>query len=60
MERSQPNFKNLLRFGVSADGWDLLVEINDDELVIIQGEMGDIEVIDITIFDLLGAKVERV
>jgi hypothetical protein len=51
---------NLLRFGVNTDGWDLLVDISDDELVILQDEMGDIDTIDITIFDLLGAKVERV
>jgi hypothetical protein len=50
---------NLLRFGVNTDGWDLLVNVDDDQLVILQDEMGDIDSIDITIFDLLGANVER-
>ncbi|MDX1693970.1 MAG: hypothetical protein R3208_09405 [Ketobacteraceae bacterium] len=50
---------NLLRFGVNTDGWDLLVDIADDQLVILQDEMGDIDSIDITIFDLLGANIER-
>lgn len=51
---------NLLRFGVSTDGWDLLVDIADDQLVILQDEIGDIDSIDITIFDLLEANVERI
>ena len=50
---------NLLRFGVNTDGWDLLVDIGDDQLAILQDEMGDIDSIDITIFDLLRANVER-
>ena len=50
---------NLLRFGVNTDGWDLLVNVDDDQLVILQDEMGDIDSIDITIFDLLRANVER-
>ena len=49
---------NLLKFGVNTDGWDLLVNINDDQLVIFQDELSDIDTIDITIFDLLCAKVE--
>lgn len=51
---------NLLRLGVNTDGWDLLVNICDDELVILQDEMGDIDTIDITIFDLLSARVKRI
>ncbi|MVF13602.1 hypothetical protein FT643_15780 [Ketobacter sp. MCCC 1A13808] len=50
---------NLLRFAVNTDGWDLLVNVQDKELVILQDEMGDVDSIDITIFDLLNAKVEK-
>src|SRR5690606_12576528 len=51
--------KKLLKFGVNTDGWDLLVDLGDNELAILQDEMGDIDTIDITIFDLLHAKVEK-
>lgn len=50
---------NLLKFGVNTDGWDLLVNIENEQLVILQDEMGDIDSIDITIFDLLKADVDR-
>ena len=50
---------NLLRFGVNTDGWDLLVDIDDEQLVILQDEMGDIDSIGITVFDLLEANVEK-
>ncbi|RJG37252.1 hypothetical protein [Motilimonas pumila] len=50
---------SLLRFGVNTDGWDLLVDIGDEQLVILQDEMGDIDSIDISVFDLLEANVEQ-
>lgn len=52
--------KNLLKFGVNTDGWDLLVDMSDDQLGILQDEVGDIDAIDITIFDLLNGKVEKI
>ncbi|GGB22075.1 hypothetical protein [Agarivorans gilvus] len=52
--------RKLLRFGVNTDGWDLLINIDDDQLDILQDEMGDIDSIDITIFDLLDANLEKV
>lgn len=50
---------NLLKFAVSTDGWDLLVNPEDEGLVVFQDEAGDVDSIGITIFDLLNAKVEK-
>ncbi|WP_444929147.1 hypothetical protein ACJJIF_15045 [Microbulbifer sp. SSSA002] len=57
--RFNPN-NNLLKFAVSTDGWDLLINPEDEELIVFQDEVGDIDSIDITIFDLLNAKVEKI
>ncbi|MEO0333935.1 MAG: hypothetical protein AAF223_20055 [Bacteroidota bacterium] len=54
-----PN-NNLLKFAVSTDGWDLLVNPKDDELVVFQDEVGDIDSIGITIFDLLDSDVQKI
>jgi hypothetical protein len=54
-----PN-SNLLKFAVSTDGWDLLVNPRDEKLVVFQDEIGDIDSIGITIFDLLNAKVGKI
>jgi hypothetical protein len=58
-DKSFDQNKKLLKFGVNTDGWDLLVNTDDEQLDILQDEMGDIDSIDITIFDLLGANIEK-
>ena len=49
-----------LRFAVTTDGYDILINLGSDNLDVFQDEFGDIESLGITVGDLLKARKFRI